>query len=496
MFGELILIALCVAVYLPTVWYFVVVDDIRWLGDVQKGMFEGKKNFLAHFYQRFYSGATFAHPKKCPLCKGNKEIDAINDEKKWIKIPCQQCKGKGSYWDTDLRVEHAFTIAMHALCVVLIYEVLGRNDISFWAAVLWAVNPTNLQTSVWLNGRRYQVNVVLTLAMLGCGYAGILFYIFTPILHATAIFAPVLLGLPGIGIAVALLIATWDRYINPKIQARMKSIVNKDMRVFSMKRLIIIVKTFGFYISRMLWPFRPMMVYSFLTGWGMSDVGNRVAYKLDTHFFIGAASLIAAGIGVFVFPDPQRWYLAFALLGTLQFCNILPAVQVYADRYCILPNVFVMYFVSYLLHMTPWAVPVMAGLAAFYTAETRHGFRMFRDIASWWAYHTFNDPKTPVRKFKINFQMKSGDIMGAWETIKEGLLAQPNDFAMNYQAAICMVQMRDKNGFDRYIKKAEENHYLDQQASWQPQIDEMKAKWKEPPRPRHMSPAEFARSKR
>ena len=59
--------------------------------------------------------------------------------------------------------EHDITTLFHTLNSCLVYLALGQNNISFIAAMLFAVNPSNNQASVWLSGKVYSVATSLIL---------------------------------------------------------------------------------------------------------------------------------------------------------------------------------------------------------------------------------------------------------------------------------------------------------------------------------------------
>lgn len=492
-----LLALLCVTLFYPTINYLLIVDDIRWAHTIQTGglNIRGPWTFnkiYAFIHSRFYGGGTFTRLTTCTTCKGERVVPTSEDKRK--TAACPGCQATGRMWYTNLKIEHGFTIALHTAICFMIYAVLGHNTTSFVAALLYAVNPVNMQTSVWLNGRRYAVNILLMLAMLGLGAWGLPFYAITPMLQVNVIFAPVLLGWWGVLVSLAMIALAWPRFIKPAVDGRLKSLSSKDMREFTPKRLIIIVKTFGFYIARMLLPGRAMMVHPFLTDWGLTEYGNKNAYRFDLWFVFGSACLAAVPFGLWFLTGPERWYFAFMVIATLQVSNVLPLVQTSADRYTNAANVFMMYFAAKVLG------PVLAmPLFAYYATMTWQSLPLFKDIYGYYDYQLFYFPQdTIVRKFKINWLLKSQDVMGAWEHIKVGLIHNPKDFSMLYLAAICMAQMGDNKSFKHYIDRAEENHYIDQEPQWRKHLDEIKASYEDnkiPKRP-GISPVEFARRRR
>lgn len=53
------------------------------------------------------------------------------------------------------KIDHGLSILAHTLVCVMMYLALGHNEVSFMAALLFSVNPTNNQGSVWISGRHY-----------------------------------------------------------------------------------------------------------------------------------------------------------------------------------------------------------------------------------------------------------------------------------------------------------------------------------------------------
>lgn len=487
----ILIIALCVVAFLPTINFHLIVDDIRHASSVQSGMFANQKLSLRSIASRLYGVGTLAKIDQCPRCKGRRRMpEYIEGSIK--EMPCVNCKATGRAWVIDTKAEHAFTMLLHTTACVLIYFAFGQNVVSTCAAMLYAVNPTNTQTSVWLNGRRYLVNVIIVLLMISLGPLAAPLYLFTPLLQVNAIFAPVMYGWPGFILVGAVIAYAWPKWIKSKVDQRFKGIINEDMKTWHPGRFVVVVKTFGWYTAKMIFPSRTMLVYPYIVNWGLHKEGNDDAYRLDLFFFIGVVAMLAAVFGFATLEGNEKWWVALAFLSLLQQCNIIPATQTIADRYCSIPIIFVMYFTA------KFVGPIGTTLlATYYLTRLFEALHLFRDINSYYDYHLFHDPAgTIVRKFKINWMLKSGDVMGAWELIKAGLIRNPKDFSMLYQAAVCMAQMGDKKSFDHYMDKAEENHYLGQEKLWAPHIQEMRDSYKKNVAPRHVSPVEFAKGRR
>ena len=457
----LAIVLLCLLVYSSTLRFSLIVDDIRYADSIQRGLFANRKWGFQLLTSRLYGVGTFAKINKCRACKGHRKLP-VHDNGKIQEVACHQCAGTGRSWQVDPFVEHGFTLFLHTLASVLVFFALGHNSISFAAALLYAIHPTNTQTSIWLNGRRYLINVIIVLTMMILGPLAAPLYFVTPFFQVNAIFAHVIYGWWGLALTAAAVIYAWPRWLKARVDSRMKSILNPDMRTWHPGRFIIIIKTFGFYTMQMVLPQRTMVVYPFIANWGLNKQGNKDAYSIDLYFVIGFLAIGLSSFGFLTLQGPEKWWVAFGFLALLQQCNIIPATQTIADRYCSIPIIFVAYFLA----KTAGPIGCII-IGTYYLTSLFAALPLFKDINSYYDYHLYFDPfGTIVRKFKINWMLKSHDVMGAWELIKQGIIRNPNDFAMLYQAAICMAQMGDTKMFTYYLDKAEENHYIGQEEAW------------------------------
>lgn len=453
---ESILIASVVFIlYVRTMRFGVIVDDIKHYKDIQNGLLD--QPWYKSLIFRLYGGGTFVRYHDCK-CK---------------ETPCKVCAGRKRIARLNGSLDHLFTTCLFALTCVLIYWAFGADQISLLAALLYACNPANNQTSIWLNGRRYSINIIFTLLMM---LFGVLFYLPTPFLQVNAIFAPILLGWWGVFVIALALAVGWSR-MKKFYDKRMSSIVNEDMRRYDLNRVVVIVKTFGFYLQKMVFPGRTQMVYEFISQWGLTEQGNKEAYRIDKHFWLGIVGMVLVAAGL-VFID-QKTYILFLALSTLQFCNIITPTQTAADRYVSMPNVFMMYFVSYfaVTYGGVYALPILALLAGYYIANLSVTMRMYQSIYSFYEYHNYFEPANVIlRKFRVNWLLKTNDVLSAWELIKIGLLHRPNDFTMLYQAGVCMHMMGEAKSSEEYFARAEKNHYINQESLWQPSMAAIRAK--------------------
>jgi len=243
----------------------------------------------------------------------------------------------------SIRKDHALTLFLHTTICCLIYETLGHNDISFWASILYAVNPINHQTAIWSNGRRYALNIILVLVMLWLPKPwGLLAWVCTPFLHLTAVFAPVLMGWKyALVIPVAGLIAYHWQYKD--YQMRMGTQKSDEMLNWKPTRLIPSIKLFGWYFVSMIFPGRCLMVDKNLYFWGLTKAGNEDAHRLNLAFWKGVLSLGLVAVGLFYFKGQNLYYFVFSVLSILTWSGWIMATQHSCSRYTACATPFMMY---------------------------------------------------------------------------------------------------------------------------------------------------------
>ena len=430
MSGVLLIFLITGLVYWPTLKFGHIIDDLAWAEAIGKGQFK-YGNWRNKISNRLYGCGTFT----------------LN-----------------TWWD------HAFQVFLHATASSLIYLGFGSSPVSLCAGLLYAVNPANNQTAIWLNGRRYLVNVIIVLLMLCLGPWGMILYPLTAFYQVNAIFAPVMYGLDVwwvlLGLPVFWLIA--GKSIRAKVASRLKIIHNDDQTKFRPRKLIPIVKVYGAYCLKMISPGRSMMIYPFLHYWGMTKDGNDDAYRLNWTFWGGVFALCVSIAGlVHYWPQGQLfWTFLFMMLSILQWCGFISVTQIFTDRYVSLSNAFMMFFVCDVLFefLGALALVPIGMLAGNYFANLQTVFGMYPNVWAFYDYHIYHHPEGPkCREFKASRLIKvCNDPMGAWEVTKRGLELNPLDMKLNMCAAWCMDILGDKAAVIQYVKVARDNAYIGQ----------------------------------
>ncbi len=442
---ELILIALNIALYFSIINNGLVVDDVEW-----------------------YAGVGSTLPKI-------KDIRNIKQLKNFIQVRLYG----GTTFSNNIKLEHCVSIFINAFISILIYKAFGSSTVSATAAVLYSCNPINNQSSTWLNGRRYAVNIILVLLGMISGPLGILLYLLTPIFQATPIFMPILfLKYPNIMVIfIPVIILTglfFRKELIAKIKHRLSGLLSKDMIEFSPKRFIIITKIYGFYFFKMLFPQRVLMFYPTIFYWGITEKGNEDAYEFNNDLLKGVIALGISIYGVSYFHGDNLLFWCFMVCSILMWCGFFPIVQTIADRYVSLANVFMMYFLAYFICQLPSieATMLLVSISCWYTFWLFESFKMYKDIESFYNYNMkYAHGLFQPRAEKISQLMKKGDVMSAAQCVQEGLIQNAKDYTMLLYASMIAVMMGNKNNAEVFLNEAEKNKYLYQEERQQKEID-------------------------
>jgi hypothetical protein len=402
-------------------------------------------NFITWITQRLYGGGTFG----------------INWDQKITR------------WSiTSVQIDHAFSIALTALIGVLMY----LDFHSLWAVLLWTSSSITTHISCWLNGRRYAVVSILALLMVACFHAGgwwliaaLPMFIVTPLFHMTAICSPVLY--PPMIPVIALILFLFRKRLLSHYHAKEKAIVLCSRKDYNLKRLIVIIKSYGFYFFKMIFPMMTRTNYNFLYMWGVTQEGDKDAYSYNKDFVKGTVALGLSVIAVIYLPVAYKGYVVFMALSTLQWCNIINLTQIVADRYIVLTNVFMQVILAWLL---PWWA--CASIVAVNICFTSMAYRMYENIQGMFDYHFYHWPQySIVNKEYIQICWQHGNYVKMSYLTMECLRFNPKDWDLLWAAALCAKKANDRPLCRKYLELAEQHLYYGHEDTQKKIIGQMKA---------------------
>ena len=300
------------------------------------------------------------------------------------------------------------------------------------------------------------------------------FYLITPFFQVNALLTPILLNpLYILALPLALFLGR-KKIIHWFKKRRFLNYPEGERKTLRPEKIIIFVKTIGYYFWLCLIPRRILFYRDFLFTFGLTKEGNKEAYRMNSSFWVGVTTLILIGfLIVKLWETPVSFGVGGWLLLSLQWGNILTYTMTQADRYMSLPNVFLMVALGWIL--TFCHPDYFIALAIIYVVCLFDGMEMYKDLDSFYAYHIYHDPKgIPCRTFKARAEVENKDFTAAFETCKPGLHHNPNDFNMFLIMSLCCAHLRAAEQSIALLKKAEENMYLGQEDRQKKEINQLK----------------------
>lgn len=303
--------------------------------------------------------------------------------------------GCGAFKNPQL--DHLVTIILTAILGCCINLAFG----SFWAAVLYIVHPMNNQLNIWMNGRRYQVSLILGLLAFAFPVVGALLFPLAVWVHPIAI--P--LYVAAWVLEPSLLLFTWlvaIPFAYPKLKNWVKSRhINSpepERWTFKPKKLIMAVKNLKDYWVGTLWS--PFFIMYHNKRWGVTEIPEQAAdaYALNKEFYISVLTLaLTHGIVYLLDPTALVWFLLADISIIAWLGAVYNPLQYWAQRYAALFNIFALIGIvqvlggSYALAAIVWQA-----------ATTYHNMGMYRDLNSYLLWQVIHQPH---------------NINAAWSTI-------------------------------------------------------------------------------
>ena len=356
-------------------------------------------------------------------------------------------------------LEHLVTILIHTTICIAIYFAFGASWISFVAALLYSTNPVNNQGTIWPSGRGYALPILFLLLSMAIPLLSPLF-LYAGTWYTAGFLAPLALVGSSKWYILASMPLIW--YLHSKKFT--KAVKNKqntecfdEDKVIHPRKLILAIKTFGFYLTLCIIPFRITFYHNFL----QSAAGSmkHKCYTFCRYFWIGATALLGIGLYAALRPwDPFIWALFAFAITIVPFCNFIRANQEIAERFAALPNVFLMYALAQLITGIPGSDAIIAAFLAFYATRTFYTLIMYKDeyyiteLAiiedenAWWAWHCRAMKRWETQSYR--------EALILWV---RALLISKNEFKLLINIATCLRLLKNDKEADIYLAKAEAN---------------------------------------
>lgn len=353
--------------------------------------------------------------------------------------------------------EHFLTILIHICICVSIYFAFGASWVSFVAALLYATNPVNNQGTIWPAGRGYALPI-LSLLLSVC------IPLLSPVLLLFCTWYTIgfhgVLGLVGtekwyLLAMVPIFWLWWGRKFKKAVTFKSSTESFDQDRRYDLSKVVVAIKTFGFYLTLCLIPFRITFYHNFLQSLGGSWA-KRWHSVWDRYFWIGIAGI--AGVIYYVpthWGQPLAQILIAYLITTIPYCNIYRANQEIAERFCALPNVFLMVALAHFIALYP---VIIAAFLIFYATRTYYTLLQYKDeyfiteVAivedphAWWAWHCRAMKRWDTQSYR--------EALILWVMAK---LISPKEFKLLINIASCLRLLGNNEEADQYLQAAEAN---------------------------------------
>lgn len=365
-------------------------------------------------------------------------------------------------------VSHLITLLTHTACCCAIYLALGKNNVSFLTAILFSINPINMQGSIWISGRNYVTSSILTLGMVGFPSLAWLFYMATSNFAVNAWFAPlVFLGtkywyMVGIIPVIWLVMQTNRDTLKRKLwETGGLKTTNTEMRAMKPRKIIPFLKTYLYYFILCIFPFQLGVEHNFLRGFGTNATDNKKGYKLDKLFYGGLILAIFGAAmalrGIIYGWQPWGWGLFWFSVNIAMWNNYITIQQQISERYCYLANIGLMYALASIIINYPIAI------AVFITAYlVRLWYVSDMYLSDYWAVeYTLHEMKDMHYMWLMRGVKKymAQDYQGALYDFNEAYLHKPYDLKILYNLSVISFILGDTVKAREYFEKAKQNIY-------------------------------------
>lgn len=262
---------------------------------------------------------------------------------------------RGNSYFGKMRPAKIITAIIHTCNAVMVYYVFGHNTVALMAACMFAVNPANSQVSCWSSGGPYNTALFCVLLMFllpqGAG-----------ILYAAALWCStgsILSWLPWLFTHHWLYLFLGFvpfaffgiRHVSQEIVSH-KYLIKKGMNDLHPRKLVVVIKTFGFYVRLGLVPLHLGWDSPFLREYGHEEKATKRAYAINREFWWGIECVAAIGALIYLFwGSAVAFGLVWWVSNILVWTNLISGSGRATERYQYIANPGLMLAVSALLYM-------------------------------------------------------------------------------------------------------------------------------------------------
>ena len=327
--------------------------------------------------------------------------------RKFIKIGENKKNHLVYGWVQDPIKHHLLNLLFQQANLVLAYlflrEIIGTN-LAFLSLMIFAVHPIGVQAVAWISGVNYAASLTFAFALLNVVLHVDNPYIYIPLSSFLSYFSCQFF-LPGAFTwIILLLIGKWNvaiisfligMYIlfsygkgilTYRVNAFQEQHMEKSTKLY-WRKIIIIFKTFWYYLKFFPFPKRLGLFHSF--GYHFDDLLEHA----DKLFYYGVASFLALLAAYFFVPFEIQFAMIWIVAYLAIFSNIVTAQQFVSERYAYISSIGFCIILAYILQNY---IPVLMLIIGLYIMRVWIHLPSFRNEVRFYESNALNFPDSEV----------------------------------------------------------------------------------------------------
>jgi hypothetical protein len=371
---------------------------------------------------------------------------------------------------SNSQFEHLQRIVIHAAVATLIFIAFGCSHVSFVAALLYSVNPSNNQGILWLNGVGYSMSTLCVLLMVAAPIFAFIPYMYTMAWHLTAFAAPLLFIFLPYKFTIAyifiyILFAWMLDWEIPLFKAQKNATLRHrwNIPIEKMKKLYIqkipfIMKCYTYYFFCGLIPYRLGLYHTFGYSFGLSEKDTNKWQSLSPLFWFSIIHITSVIFIIVLFWGTSLslglfWFSLFIA----QWCNVVMMQQPIAERYLYLPNVGLMLSLSWVLFLTPYPYEIASFIIGAYLVKLLQIIPSYKTQKDYVEYSIINFPdQHALYNWRGLIARTKGHVFSALSAWTMGLRFRDDDYKLNFNVANILMGLGFLKEADKYLLKAGE----------------------------------------
>lgn len=285
----------------------------------------------------------------------------------------------------DHKKDHIFTTFLVTLFSCLLYVAFGN----IWVSLLWSSHPINNQVTIWLNGRRYLISLILALVAYIFPSTGFILFPLALWFHPVSI-AMFVAGLIKTPVALTwlipcfLVVGRYKHWINQRW-----SIQNfEEYKKFNIGKISLAVRCMAEYWLSLLFPTGFTMYHKRIWGIAELDYKKKENYAFDLSFWI-FISVISSILVIGLYCDCIIWAI-LANIAVFQWCGIWKSpTQLWAQRYASLFSVFGLVYLTKIIGLFDINIQntILFCILTWYVVITMKDMGMYRNVYTFFFHH-------------------------------------------------------------------------------------------------------------